>query len=84
MYTNIFSFGERILGDYDTRDVGLSNDTRDVGLSNDTRDVWLSNDTRDIGLSNDTRDVGLSNTGVIFLTVVVNSNVLVTRMGFVI
>ena len=25
MYTNIFSFGERILPEYDTRDVGLSN-----------------------------------------------------------
>ena len=25
MYTNIFSFGERILLDFDSRDVGLSN-----------------------------------------------------------
>ena len=25
MYTNIFLFGERILLDFDTRDVGLSN-----------------------------------------------------------
>ena len=25
VYTNIFSFSERILSDYDTRDVGLSN-----------------------------------------------------------
>ena len=39
----MFSFGDRILPEYDTRDVALSNITRDVALSNITHDVALSN-----------------------------------------
>ena len=49
MFKNAFSLGERILPDYDTRDVGLY-DTHDVGLY-DTHDVGLY-DTHDVGLYN--------------------------------
>ena len=49
MYTNIFSFGERIFLDYDTRDVGLFNSmARFMTLIYAFNTVFIVNHWRDI------------------------------------